>query len=210
MHQDDDASDPEMERRLVSLMSNLDDGDRERFEPPPEIWTSIKGELGDAATTGGSVPVRLVPTDRRSSLVARSRVLLAAAAVVAVIAIASVVLSQRRDPSSTVVATAQLQQMEPLGSTSAVVRLVNEKGVKRLVIEATDMPPAPEGESFELWLIDAGVKDPRPVGFVSGSGEIDVPDSIDTQTHPVVDISLEPNDGDAGHSGHSLMRGTLT
>ncbi len=45
---------------------------------------------------------------------------------------------------------------------------------------------------------------------MTGSEQVTVPASVDPATHPIVDISLEPNDGDHGHSGHSLMRGTLS
>jgi hypothetical protein len=77
------------------------------------------------------------------------------------------------------------------------------------VVDAKNMPPAGAGEKYELWLVDTGVTDPRPLGVVTGSEQVVVPSSIDPKTHPVVDISLEPDDGDHHHSGHSLMRGTL-
>ena len=37
-----------------------------------------------------------------------------------------------------------------------------------------------------------------------------VPDGLDLGEFPVVDISVEPFDGDPSHSGDSVVRGTLT
>jgi hypothetical protein len=86
---------------------------------------------------------------------------------------------------------------------------VDEDGTTHLVIDASNMAPPPAGSSYELWLIDRKVSDPRSLGTVTGSEDIVVPSSIDPKTYAIVDISLEPDDGDHRHSGHSLMRGTL-
>jgi hypothetical protein len=36
-----------------------------------------------------------------------------------------------------------------------------------------------------------------------------VPASLDLKKYNIIDISTEPHDGDAAHSGHSVMRGRL-
>jgi hypothetical protein len=40
-------------------------------------------------------------------------------------------------------------------------------------------------------------------------GTFTVPPGVSIEEYPVVDISLEPYDGDPGHSHESLLRGTL-
>ena len=36
-----------------------------------------------------------------------------------------------------------------------------------------------------------------------------VPAELDPDVYSIVDISIEPRDGDAAHSGRSILRGTL-
>jgi hypothetical protein len=48
------------------------------------------------------------------------------------------------------------------------------------------------------------------VSLVSGPGSYAVPSSLDVSTHRIVDISLEPRDGEDAHFGRSILRGTLT
>jgi hypothetical protein len=42
-----------------------------------------------------------------------------------------------------------------------------------------------------------------------GTTTLPVPDTIDLADWPTVEISVEPVDGDPGHSGVSLVRGAL-
>jgi hypothetical protein len=77
------------------------------------------------------------------------------------------------------------------------------------------MATPPTGSDYELWLVDKLVTNPRSLGAVTGrvtgrnTIDVVVPRSIDPKRFPVVDISVEPTDGNHKHSGHSVMRGTL-
>ena len=212
----DDLADPHERHRLSTLMLAVTDDDSVRHEPPPDLWDSLARRLAhdnDPVVTDVDAPPRVV-TDlesRRHHRAAGPRAvfLLAAAGILLVTAIGSTILVGSRQPSERVVAQATLRQLEPLGTTTASARLVTKDGTTRLVVDAKDMPPAPAGEAYELWLVDTKVSDPRSLGVVTGSEEVTVPASIDPATHPIVDISLEPDDGNHRHSGHSLMRGTL-
>ena len=71
-----------------------------------------------------------------------------------------------------------------------------------------------EDADLELWLIAAqpdGSLDVQPVALVdAGSpGTYDVPADLDPDTYSIVDISIEPRDGDEAHSGRSILRGEL-
>ena len=87
----------------------------------------------------------------------------------------------------------------------------------RRSIELVDAAlPAPEaGADLEVWLIqpddEGGVADLVSLGVVDPAdpGSLDVPVGYDPSTYFVVDISVEPRDGDAGHSGRSILRGPL-
>ena len=70
-------------------------------------------------------------------------------------------------------------------------------------------------DDLELWLIqtdaDGNPVDVAPVALVegSGAGTYVVPAGLDPGVHNVVDISIEPRDGDNAHSGQSILRGAL-
>lgn len=220
----DDFRDAAEQERLVRAVRSLRDEPVELLDPPPDLWARIRAEVDDgrpdvdagAPTAAPSIEVISTAAESPAPPVVvpmrrRPQMLLAAAAVVALLAgVAGVVLAIRNDaPSTVVVATADLDQLEPLGSAAASARLVERDGVTHLVIDTSDMPPAPDGSEYELWLIDRGATDPRSLGVVTGSADVVVPTTIDPTDHPLVDISLEPVDGDDAHSGHSLMRGEL-
>ena len=51
--------------------------------------------------------------------------------------------------------------------------------------------------------------EPRSLGVFDGPGTYEVPADIDPELFPVVDISIELDDGDPTHSGDSVVRGEL-
>jgi Anti-sigma-K factor rskA len=69
--------------------------------------------------------------------------------------------------------------------------------------------PPPEDAFYEVWLMDSGAERLVSLGPVSDRGLYPLPEGLDPDTLPVVDVSLEPLDGDPAHSGDSLVRGTL-
>jgi anti-sigma-K factor RskA len=64
---------------------------------------------------------------------------------------------------------------------------------------------------YEVWLLDEAVEDLVSLGVVRGGGEVvlPLPAGLDLGEYPLVDVSVEPLDGDPGHSGVSIARGTL-
>ena len=63
---------------------------------------------------------------------------------------------------------------------------------------------------YEVWLIDEAVQDMVPVGVArSGTVSFELPDGLDLGRFPIVDVSVEPLDGDPTHSGVSVARGVL-
>jgi hypothetical protein len=64
---------------------------------------------------------------------------------------------------------------------------------------------------YEVWLLDAGLTKLVALGALpAGSvGTFTIPPGLSVADFPVVDISLESNDGDPSHSKNSLMRGEL-
>ena len=64
---------------------------------------------------------------------------------------------------------------------------------------------------YEVWLLDAEGTKLIALGVLDGTdkGEFAMPPGVSMADFPVVDVSLEPSDGDPGHSKKSLVRGTL-
>ena len=76
-----------------------------------------------------------------------------------------------------------------------------------LDLDATEA--APESGFYELWVIDTDVERMISLGVVTGTGRHVLPPNLDPADFPVVDISVEPADGDPTHSGRSIWRGVL-
>lgn len=228
---DPDPGDPGDDvRRIEELLGELGPEDLVFDHPPEDVWDGIVTELAaPQPATGpdtGSEPeadgprlAEVVSLDSRRRFTP-ARWVGAAAAVVVVVA-GVVAISVRGGNSRDVVANAELAfdaaTFDELGADAeARVSLVEEGGTFRIEIDEADLPtPTEEPADLELWLIEPdaegnvadlvslGVLDPDdPTSF-------QVPADYDPDVYFVVDISVEPRDGDATHSGRSILRGPL-
>jgi hypothetical protein len=198
--------DPEIE----SLLAELDVGDLDRVAPPPAIWAGIERQLADEPA-----PV-IELARRRTSRFATPLLLGVAAALVFVVVGVAVVMNRSVD--ETVLATAELTfdpgEFDPLGANAAATALLVERPDGfAIVLEDAALPSVDEDADLELWLIEADadgeIVDIAPISLVSGAGAYEVPSSIDVSAFRIVDISIEPRDGDDTHSGRSILRGNL-
>ena len=198
--------DPEIE----ALLAELEPGDLDPVTPPADVWAGIEQQLADE-------PAPVIDLARRRSAVRAPWLLGVAAALVLVVVGVAVVMNRSTD--ETVVATAELvhdaDAFDPLGAGAAAsARLVERDGGFEIVLDDAAFPAVDEDADLELWLIEADdtgtIVDVAPVALVSGPGSYAVPPSLDVSTHRIVDISIEPRDGDDAHSGRSILRGTLT
>jgi len=192
--------------------------------PPPEVWAAIAERTGVTASPRPDVVASpllpapepapaVVPVAAGSPVVPlrsrRSRLLVAAAAALLVgagIGAGAVALAGRDD--GTVVASTAL---DPLAGASAsgTARVV-ERGGERLLEVQLEAPAPGSDDFYEVWLIDEGIVGMYPLGVVhEGMTDLPLPDGIDLARYPVVDVSVEPLDGDPAHSGESVARGVL-
>ncbi len=192
--------------------------------PPPRVWDAIAAATGVTAapTTGSGPAVAAVPDPAPSVddepsggtvVPFRSRrrpLLLAAAAVAAgaVIGAGAVAVVQRTGSDGeavTTVALAPLPDADASGTADVVVRSDGSR-VLELELEA----PALEGSYYEVWVIDRSVEGMFPLGVVTpGRQTVELPDGLDLAEFPLLDVSVEPLDGDPTHSGVSVARGDL-
>jgi hypothetical protein len=151
---------------------------------------------GSAHRAEGSV-VELRPHQRRAWW--------AAAAAVAAFAIGGVATIAVQQPGSTVLASTELEALADVEPGQA--RLVETPEGLAIEVDVTGLP---EVDGFyELWLLDTEVTSLVSLGPLEGAGPHLLPAGLDPAELPVVDISLEPFDGDPNHSGDSLLRGVL-
>ena len=156
----------------------------------------------------GPEPPPLAPPADRLALAARSccgPLVAAACAVVLLTAGAGLGFLLDREPSP----AAQLA-LRPVGdldpAASGKVSLVSD-GVS---VRVSGLKPTGGGEFYELWLLGA---DKRLVGLGSfrvddrGNATLKLPLPVDPKRFTYFDLSLEPADGDPGHSGVSVLRG---
>ncbi len=114
-----------------------------------------------------------------------------------------------RDP-----APAERLALRPVGTLDPAadgrVSFVGNDGVE---VRVDGLKATRAGQFYELWLLGA---DKRLVGLGSfrvgadGTAKLRLPLPVDPKQFTYFDLSLEPADGDPGHSGVSVLRGPST
>jgi len=190
------------------MLRELDSDDLQPVAPPRDVWSNIERAIARAA------PV--VALESRSH---RRRWLLTAAAVVVLAVAGALVTVIVRGGKEDVVSTAVLEhdpaKFDPRGADSNATALLVERGGQyELELTHADLPKLAD-DDLELWLIEPDASgnpvDIQPVAVLKGSrpGTYKVPHGVDPASHYVVDISIEHRDGNAAHSGKSILRGPL-
>ncbi len=187
--------------------------------PAPHVWDRVVAELADdlqtaspsspAATEAPLAPVTpLVPRQR-----VRPATWMLAAAGIGGIVIGGVATAALTSPSSapetSVEASTTLTPLPDWDATGTAELTVMPDGQQVLQV-SVDTVSSVEGGYEEVWLIDRDVKGMVSLGPLEGSsGSFVIPEGVDVSEFPIVDVSLEPADGEPTHSGNSIVRGTL-
>lgn len=186
---------------VVSTARQIDDKDS-LMTPPPGVWDAIADEL-DMQPGVTSLSSRRRP---------RSGWLLAAAAAAVGVAIGSVAtigVTSTGDTSPAVLAEVGL---EPIGdqAVSGAARIERVGATTTLSVEVPGLPAVDDGY-YEVWMATADAGTMVAVGTLDadGTGSITLPGGMDVTEFPLVDVSIEHFDGDAGHSADSVVRGLL-
>ncbi|MFF5226511.1 anti-sigma factor [Dactylosporangium sp. NPDC000521] len=163
------------------------------------------------------------PVRRRHGWRVTAAVAAAAAVLAAIAAAAGTALVLRDGPAAPAVASCPAGSprvsLEALPGAPAgaggYACLVSVDGERKLFVHAEGMPTQPDGD-YEAWLLDStSLQAPAPrmqaLGVMGAKPDqqLTVPSTLDLSRFNIVDISAEPHDGDATHSGKSLLRGTL-
>jgi hypothetical protein len=197
--------------------------------PPDRVWRRIAATTGVATRTGtangtwtanGGLALatgRFSPAPADTGRVrrawpgwARAAVVAAAAAILAVAGTLGAVRVVDSQPADQVAATADLAPLPlaPAGSQGVATVLVDADG-ERLHVHVSGMPLQPG--YYEVWLINPDTFEMVSVGLLRDGADalLPLPSTIDLREYRLVDVSAEDYDGDATHSGRSMLRGTL-
>jgi hypothetical protein len=212
----DDAvlSDPEL-RRLLAVLDEIGP-DVHLDAPPPDIWDAIAAETGVASAetmpptadtaSARAEPAPVVPLRRGAPApwwLGAAAVLL----VVLVVAIGALAIATG-DGAEEQVAAADLDVLvESAARGAASLVRISDGGELVLVLDVEGLEPI-DGY-YEVWLLTPEVDGLVSLGPLRTDGRYELPPGLDHTLFSVVDVSIEPHDGDPNHSGNSILRGGL-
>jgi anti-sigma-K factor RskA len=196
-------------REVAGLGADCQDV-RDLPAPPERLWRAIASDI--SRTESKETPVIGLAERRGDRKRPRRWAPLISAAAAAILAIAGTVavgrvLDGRETGSVTARAT-----LSPLPAVSADARgSVRVLSGGELEIDVSNLPLTTG--FHEVWLLDPD--DPTKMVALGNLPDqarvvLPVPPGTDLNRFRLVDVSDEPHDGDATHSGNSLLRGTLT
>jgi hypothetical protein len=151
-------------------------------------------------------------SQRRSRRARPAPWLLAAAGiggiVVGGVATAAVVAPSSSGSDVTVAASVDLAPLPEWDASGSAELGVTADGQQVLTVSVS---ADEQSEGYrEVWLIDSDVDGMVSLGILDGaSSEFVIPDGVVVGDFPIVDVSLEPFDGDPTHSGDSIVRGQI-
>ena len=180
-------------------------------EPSPSGDSpSAHSPSGDSTSGDEAPPAGAAVLPFRSR---RRPLLLVVAATVAgaVIGAGAVAVLRDGDAGQQDVVEVAAVDLDPLADNDASGRAeVEERPDGTRVLQVQLRADQLDDRYYEVWLIDEAVQDMVPVGVArSGSVTFELPDGLDLGRFPIVDVSVEPLDGNPAHSGVSVARGVL-
>ncbi len=215
------------DREIEAALREFESTEAELLEPPERVWVAIQARLhaseqalktdsgADTDLSGGSAEVSSVRRGRSAWTA-----LAVAAAVCLVAGLAVAITTLTRDDSARIVASAELsydqERFDPLGAQARGRADLVERGGRHTVeLADASLVAAGADADLEVWLIRPDVQG-AVAGLVSlgiidpdDPAALEVPSGYDPFVYNVVDISIEPRDGEPGHSGRTILRGPL-
>ena len=200
---------------IEAMLRDLDAAELELIDPPQVVWEGIQS----AVQADEDAPGAVIALEFRRRRVRRI-ILSAAAALVLIVAGVATAVTLTRDDPAQLIATAELaydpDSFDALGAQArAGAELIAVDGRHSIEIVDASLPSPEAGADLEAWLIqpddEGNVADLVSIGLVNPNdpGTLEVPAGYDPKTFFVLDISIEPRDGDDSHSGRSILRGPL-
>ena len=185
----------------------------QEYEPSPELRRNLLARIED--TSGASVseaPGRHTSSRRKpfgpGGIGAAA---VAAAAVLAVVGLSlwNASLRGENEDLRGALEIRETHDLEGSGPAEDVRGEVVEIGDGQAVLVAEDLPPVPEGEVYETWLLRGGV--PEPAGLFSPRDDGDVAAPIEGSIHgaDAVAVTVEPSGGSSMPTSDILLTAAL-
>jgi len=181
----------------------------QEHEPSPELRRNLLSSIEDASD---APPQQRVGS--RVSIFSPSG--LAAAVIAAVAALAIVGLSlwnaSLRDDNEDLrgtLATRETHELQGSGPAEDVRGEVVEVGDGRAVLTAENLPPTPEGEVYETWLMRGGVPEPAGLFEPGDGGDAAAPIEGSIDDADAVAVTLEPSGGSPAPTSDILLTTSL-
>ena len=217
------AGDPELAaeaERLRPVVARLESLDPAAWDPPaapplpplaPPATVPAPG-TPPATDTPAAGPPR-ARSRRRRALVLRPFPAAALAAVLLALGVGTgLLLGGGDDDGAGGGRQLALQPVEPLGGSASGTATLASDG-SRATVRVTGLPPSARGEFYELWLLNSP-DDLVSLGSfrvpASGEADVTIPLPGDPADFAALDLSIEPPDGDPGHSSRSVLRAPLS
>ena len=178
--------------------------------PTDPTGPSGSGLSGSDRRRSSDAPVVPLPVQRRSP---RQSLLLAAAAGVVglLIGVGVTTVATSGNDDLPVVASTKLTVLAD-DSRGGNAEVLSDGGGRVLELDVPTLAPDSKG-FYEVWLLDKDAKRLVSIGLLDlsqgSTARFPIPDDLDLATYPIVDVSVEPTDGNPAHSGDSIVRGTL-
>ncbi len=192
--------------QLLDEMKNRLGADQPVFDAPPgEIWIGIDAALNEEVSQPPQDHTVTTSLDHHRK---RRRPVGALLGAIAAAVLVAVVIGEIGDSSTTIgqLDLAALETGEPFGTATV---LASGGGQTVQIDLSHDLDSVADDEFYELWVIDTRVEGMYSLGPITADGTFVVPDGVDVHDFPIVDISLERDDGDPTHGGASVVRGQL-
>ncbi|MFD3400118.1 anti-sigma factor domain-containing protein [Kribbella sp. NPDC058693] len=194
--------------------------------PPDDVWLRVSAEVDLESRPTATAPQPAVPADQASSnhradgpgAITRLRQKpakrrwrgFAVAASVGVAAGVIGTLLVTSDDNTPPPAEAVIQ-LQPLAGKSGdgSADLIRDNAGNQLKVAASGLANTPG--FYEVWLINLDGKRMVSLGVLNPQtgGTFQIPPDVTAQGYRIVDVSLEPDDGNPEHSHNSIIRGTL-
>jgi hypothetical protein len=184
----------------------------ESVPPPPHVWAAVAAATGvSAGPAAAPVTEEVTQADVVPLRSRRRPLLLVAASVVLGAVVGAGAVAVLRGGDGQDLRPVETAALDPLGGNEAsgtAEVVVRPDGSRALEVRLD--APAPSDAYYEVWLAEPSITQMLPVGIArSGTQTFELPDDLDLGEFTIVDVSLEPLDGDPQHSSVSVARGQL-